>query len=68
MLVEDILYQIKKPIIDGNMVIKLDMAKAYDMVSWSFTCLVLKRFDFGKVIIDMIWRAMFNNWYSSNCE
>jgi len=45
-------------------VIKLDMAKAYDMVSWSYTCLVMRRMGFGEMIIDMIWRLMSNNWYS----
>ncbi|KAK6782013.1 hypothetical protein RDI58_019809 [Solanum bulbocastanum] len=40
------------------------MTKAYDRVSWSITCLVLRRFGFGELFIDMIWRIMSNNWYS----
>ncbi|WMV30193.1 hypothetical protein MTR67_023578 [Solanum verrucosum] len=47
-----------------NVVIKLDMTKAYDRVSWSFTCLVLRRFGFGEVFIDLVWRIMSNNGYS----
>lgn len=46
------------------MVIKLDIAKAYDKVSWSYTCLVLRKMGFGEVFIDMVWRIMANNWYS----
>ncbi|WMV13570.1 hypothetical protein MTR67_006955 [Solanum verrucosum] len=41
MLAQEITHGIKKPQIGSNVVIKLDMAKAYDGVSWSFTCLVL---------------------------
>ncbi|KAG5586741.1 hypothetical protein H5410_047175 [Solanum commersonii] len=40
------------------------MAKDYGMVSWSYTCLVMRRMGFGEMIIDMIWRLMSNNWYS----
>jgi len=35
MLAQEIIHQIKKPNIGSNVVIKLDMAKAYDRVSWS---------------------------------
>ncbi|WMV32723.1 hypothetical protein MTR67_026108 [Solanum verrucosum] len=63
MLAQDITHNIKKPQVGNNVVIKLDMTKAYDRVSWSFTCLVLRRFDFGEVFIDLVWRIMSNNWY-----
>lgn len=61
MLAQDIISNIKKLVVGGNAVIKLDMAKAYERVSWSYTCLVLKRFGFGEPIIDMIWRTLSNN-------
>ncbi|XP_015158226.1 uncharacterized protein [Solanum tuberosum] len=47
-----------------NVVVKLDMAKAYDRVSWIFLTKVLHKFGFSKVIIDMIWRLISSNWYS----
>nr|XP_016483420.1 PREDICTED: uncharacterized protein LOC107804102 [Nicotiana tabacum] len=40
------------------------MAKAYDRVSRSFTCIMLRRMEFCERIIDMIWRTMSNNWHS----
>ncbi|XP_015160444.1 uncharacterized protein [Solanum tuberosum] len=47
-LAQEITHGIKKPQIGNNVVIKLDMAKAYDRVSWSFICLVLRIFGFGE--------------------
>lgn len=40
------------------------MAKAYDRVPCSYTCLVLRKMGFVKVFVDMAWRIMNNNWYS----
>lgn len=37
-----------------NVVVKLDMAKAYDRVLWVFLTKVLRKFGFSEVIIDMI--------------
>ncbi|KAK6791450.1 hypothetical protein RDI58_010531 [Solanum bulbocastanum] len=64
MLAQEIIHQIKRPAIGSNVVIKLDMAKAYDRVSWSYTCLILRKMGFDENLIDMIWRIMANNWYS----
>jgi len=64
MLAQEIIHQIKKPTIGSNVVIKLDMAKAYDRVSWSYICLILRKMGFEEIFIDMIWRIMANNWYS----
>ncbi|XP_049378369.1 uncharacterized protein LOC125843198 [Solanum stenotomum] len=64
MLAQEITHGIKKPQIGNNVVIKLDMAKAYDRVSWSFICLAVRRFGFGELLIDLVWRIMSNNWYS----
>lgn len=64
MLAQEIIHGIKKPNEGDNVVIKLDMAKAYDRMSWYFICLVLRRFGFGEMFIDMVWRIMSNNWYS----
>jgi len=47
-----------------NMVIKLDMMKAYDRVEWIFLTRVLRRLGFGDRIIDMVFRLVSYNWYS----
>ncbi|XP_070036838.1 uncharacterized protein LOC142166519 [Nicotiana tabacum] len=54
MLAQEIVQGITKPNIGANVVIKLDMAKAYDRVSWAFTCLMLRRMGFNELLIDMI--------------
>ncbi|XP_075095198.1 uncharacterized protein LOC142173499 [Nicotiana tabacum] len=48
----------------NKIISKLDMAKAYDRVSWGFTCIMLRKMGINEMIIDMIWRTMSNNWYS----
>lgn len=48
----------------ANVVIKIDMAKAYDSVEWDFLAAVLRRMGFDEIFIDKIWRLLANNWYS----
>ncbi|XP_015168633.1 uncharacterized protein [Solanum tuberosum] len=62
MLAQEINHGIKKANEGDNVVIKFDMAKAYDRVSWSFTCLVPRKMGFGETFIDLVWRVMSNNW------
>ena len=64
MLAKEMIHQIKTTNIGRNVIIKLDMAKAYDRVSWSYIWQVLRKMVFAEVFIDMVWRIMANNWYS----
>lgn len=47
-----------------NVVVKLDMAKAYDRVFWKYLLKVLRCFGFSERIIDMVLRLISNSWYS----
>ena len=51
---------IGKKIRGGNVVLKLDMSKAYDRVSWLHIIGVLRKFGFGEQFIDMVWRLLSN--------
>ncbi|XP_060198172.1 uncharacterized protein LOC132627088 [Lycium barbarum] len=46
MLTQEIVHGISKTNNGGNVVLKLDMAKAYDMLSWTFLQKVLNKFGF----------------------
>ncbi|XP_060194976.1 uncharacterized protein LOC132624175 [Lycium barbarum] len=48
----------------ANVVLKLDMEKTYNRVSWMFLIRVLRKMGFAKVFIDIVWRLIANNWYS----
>lgn len=47
-----------------NVVVKLDITKAYDRVSWVLLTKVLRKFGFGERLINGVWRIISNNWYS----
>lgn len=66
MLTQDMIHNINKPSDHGNVVLKLDMTKAYDRVSWEYLCQILRQMGFSECWIDMIWRLMTNVWYSIN--
>lgn len=46
------------------MIIKLDMTKAYDRVSWTFLCMALRKMGFLEAWGELIHRYILNNWYS----
>ncbi|XP_027122034.2 uncharacterized protein [Coffea arabica] len=64
LLAQELITDIGKASRGGNVVLKIDMAKAYDRVSWPFLIQVLRHFDFCEVWIDMIWRLISNVWFS----
>ncbi|XP_071923243.1 uncharacterized protein [Coffea arabica] len=62
LLAQEIVTDIGKPSRGGNAVLKLDMMKAYDRVSWCFLLQVLRRFGFSKTWIDAIWRLALEKY------
>ncbi|XP_027156511.1 uncharacterized protein LOC113757398 [Coffea eugenioides] len=61
---QELMSGIRKKARRGNVALKLDMAKTYDRVSWTFIVSVLRKFGFGERFIDMVWRLMSNVWFS----
>ncbi|XP_075108822.1 uncharacterized protein LOC142180675 [Nicotiana tabacum] len=47
-----------------NVVIKLDMMKAYDRLSWLFITKVLRKTGFSERFIGLVFDFVGNNWYS----
>lgn len=68
MLTQDMVNNITRPSPHGNIVIKLDMIKAYDRVSWEYLCKILKHFGFLKKWIDGVCRLINNIWYLVNIK
>lgn len=64
LLAQEIIRDINRRNKNHNVVVKLDMAKAYDRVSWIFLTKVLRSFGCSERIIDMVVRLISNNWYS----
>nr|XP_027082456.1 uncharacterized protein LOC113704781 [Coffea arabica] len=64
LLAQELMSGIRKKARGGNVALKLDMAKAYDRVSWIFIVRVLRKFGFGERLIDMVWRLVSNVWFS----
>lgn len=59
LLAQEIINDIKKTNKGGNVVIKLDMAKAYDRVPWTYLCMVLRKMGFCEIWIDLIYGYIF---------
>lgn len=64
LLTQEIIWDINKRNKNINVVVKLDMTKAYDRVSWIFLTKVLRIFGFDEMVIDLVWRLIVSNWYS----
>nr|XP_016474344.1 PREDICTED: uncharacterized protein LOC107796124 [Nicotiana tabacum] len=62
LLAQEIIHGICKKNFGGNVVIKLDMAKAYDRVNWKFLLNALRKFGFSENWIDLVWRSISNVW------
>lgn len=64
LLAQEIINDIKRPNRGKNVVIKLDMTKAYDRVSWPYLCQALRKTGFSNYWVSLIYRFIANNWYT----
>ncbi|XP_070019658.1 uncharacterized protein [Nicotiana sylvestris] len=64
LLAQEIIQGIKNYNKGGNIVMKLDMKKAYDRMSWEFINAVMGTFSFSEKWINMTQRILSNVWYS----
>ncbi|CAM8923331.1 unnamed protein product [Rhodiola kirilowii] len=48
----------------GNIMMKIDMSKAYDRISWRFILKMMAAMGFSETWIDLIYRNISNCWYS----
>nr|XP_009598913.1 uncharacterized protein LOC104094650 [Nicotiana tomentosiformis] len=64
LLAQDIISSINQKNTGNNVLIKLDMNKAYDRISWMFLCGVLRKMGFAEQWIHTVWNLISNVWYS----
>ncbi|WMV19415.1 hypothetical protein MTR67_012800 [Solanum verrucosum] len=64
LLAQELVTDITKRGKPTNVVIKLDMAKVYDRVSWVFLMKVLRKMGLSDRFVNMVWRLISNNYYS----
>lgn len=63
-LAHDLTHDLHQKTNGGNVIIKLDMAKAYDRISWMFILRMLRSFGFSHQVCDIIYRNISNCYYS----
>lgn len=51
-LTQEMVHSLHKHTVGGNVMVKLDMAKAYDRVNWGFLLEVFKAFGFSNNVLD----------------
>lgn len=64
LLVQELLQKLNHKARGGNVIMKIDLYKAYDRLSRLFLLHVLRQFGFSEPFIDLIWRLICNCWYS----
>ncbi|XP_042973032.1 uncharacterized protein LOC122304830 [Carya illinoinensis] len=63
-LIQELVHSINKPIWGGNIILKLDIAKAYDSVDWNFLLHVMSHFGFSSQVCDLIKMCISNAHFS----
>lgn len=61
LLAQELMHHLSKRVSGSNIAIKLDMAKAFDKVSWFFLIKVLRKIGFHEIFIDQIWLLISDN-------
>ncbi|KAH9750075.1 reverse transcriptase domain-containing protein [Citrus sinensis] len=64
LLVQELAHDLNRRTRGHNVVLKLDMEKAYDRMSWPFILQMLRCFGFSERWISLIRRAVYGPWFS----
>ncbi|GAA0164352.1 hypothetical protein LIER_20010 [Lithospermum erythrorhizon] len=64
LLAQELMHHIDKGKKEGNVILNLDMSKAFDKLSWSFLQKVLRKFGFSESWIGRVMACLNNNWFS----
>ena len=64
LLTQELVVDLDRRLRHPNLMLKLDMEKAYDRVEWPFLLFMLRKFGFAEHVVDIIFRLVSNNWFS----
>lgn len=64
LLAQEVMGELDRRLADPNVILKLDMEKAYDRVDWSFLLFMLRQFGFEEGVVDLLFRTFSNSWFS----
>ncbi|GAA0164582.1 hypothetical protein LIER_20178 [Lithospermum erythrorhizon] len=64
LLAQELIHPLDHSTHGGNVLLKLDMSKAFDMLSWKFLSLIMTKFGFSAEWIDRILACISNSWFS----
>ncbi|XP_075499183.1 uncharacterized protein LOC142537561 [Primulina tabacum] len=66
LLAQELTHSLTLPTRGGNVILKLDMAKAYDRVQWPFLFEVLRHFGFSERVVEMVSACISHCHFSVN--
>ncbi|XP_073047522.1 uncharacterized protein [Primulina eburnea] len=66
LLAQELTHSLSLPTRGGNVILKLDMAKAYDRVQWSFLLDVLRHYGFSEQVVSLISACISHCQFSVN--
>ncbi|XP_042984734.1 uncharacterized protein LOC122313615 [Carya illinoinensis] len=61
---KEMIQNINKPVRGGNVVLKIDMAKAYDSMNWDFLIHSLASFGFSEGVCSLVHQCISSPWFS----
>nr|XP_027103123.1 uncharacterized protein LOC113724413 [Coffea arabica] len=64
LLTQELVADLDRRLRHPNLMLKLDIEKAYDRVEWPFLLYMLRQFGFAEQVVDMFFRLVSNNWFS----
>lgn len=63
-LAQEMVYSLNKKMVGGNIMVKIDMTKAYDKVNWDFLMKVLMAFGFSNQFCRLVEEFFRSSWFS----
>ncbi|XP_071920617.1 uncharacterized protein [Coffea arabica] len=64
LLAQELILDLDKKLRHPNVILKLDMEKAYDRVEWGFLLYMLREFGFKEGVVDLVFRLISNVSFS----